>query len=245
MPRPANNGDTDAEWAQDRFPEQTQQQFYKSLRTRALDVHGWVLYRLGRYEQAEAKLRQAVALARTEKNLGHLAETLSKLGRTSEAERLAFEAKNEYAAALKRQFKNEPAKDFELVAIDGRRVKLSDLKGKVVVLDFWATWCGPCVKSVPTLVQLYEKYRARGLEILSITVDEQADLYKIAPFAKEYQIAYPVLLDAGAKELYNVKSFPTTIFIDRAGQVRYRDTGFSTETPRMWDTLVEQILQTK
>src|SRR5947209_4243467 len=83
---------------------------------------------------------------------------------------------------------------------DSRRVKLSDLKGKVVVIDFWATWCSPCVKSVPTLVQLYEKYRARGLEILSITVDEQADLYKIAPFAKEYQIAYPVLLDAGAKE---------------------------------------------
>ncbi|HEX8638092.1 MAG TPA: redoxin domain-containing protein [Pyrinomonadaceae bacterium] len=244
--RPANNGATDEEWRKEIFPEQRQRQHYKNMRSLALDALGWSLSAAGLYKDAEIKLRESADLARTERNLGHLAEVLAKNGQHAEAEKVAREGKNIYAVSLKKSFKDEPAKDFELTSIDGRRVRLSELKGKVVMIDFWATWCGPCTKSVPTLVKLYEKYKKEGFEILYVSVDDQADVYKIAPYAKERKLTFPVLLDETAKEQYNVKAFPTTIFIDRDGKVRFRDTGFNEEiTPRLLETVTEILLETK
>ncbi len=245
LARPANNGLTDEEWHKERFPEERQQQYYKNLRSLSLDALGWSLFQAGRLAESETKLRQSVELARSERNLGHLADALSKLGRGEEAERLMVEAKNLYTEFVKKTLKKEPAKDFELTALDGRRVKLSELKGKVVMIDFWATWCGPCVKSTPTLNKLYAKYKERGFEILYVSVDDQAELYKVAPFVKEHKIEFPVLLDAGAKDLYDVKVFPTTIFVDRDGNVRHRDTGFGDESPRMLETVAELLLKSE
>ncbi|HEX8197424.1 MAG TPA: redoxin domain-containing protein [Pyrinomonadaceae bacterium] len=242
---PANNGATAEEWRKERFSVERQQQFYKNLRALALDALGWSLCQAGRCADAEPYLKQSIESARTEQNLFHLAEVLGKLGRNEEAERAAIEAKNAYAEAIKKTFKKEPIKDFELSAIDGRRVKLSDLKGKVVLIDFWATWCGPCVKSTPTLNKLYAKYKERGFEILYVSVDEQSDLYKIALFVKDHKLGFPVLLDEGTKALYNVKVFPTTIFIDREGNIRHRDTGFGEESPRMLETVAELLLKTE
>jgi len=242
---PANNGATPEEWRKERFSEERRQQYYKNLRSLALDALGWSLCQAGRCADAEPYLKQSIESARSEQNLFHLAEILGKLGRNEEAERTLIEAKNAYAEAIKKTFKKEPAKDFELTTIDGRRVKLSDLKGKVVMIDFWATWCGPCVASTPTLNKLYAKYKERGFEILYVSVDEQADIYKIAPFVKEHKLGFPVLLDEGAKALYNVKVFPTTIFIDREGNIRHRDTGFGDESPRMLETVAELLLKTE
>lgn len=245
VPPPANNGATAEEWRKERFSEERQQQYYKNLRSLALNALGWSLCQAGRCADAEPYLKQSIESARSEQNLFHLAEVLGKLGRNEEAERAATEAKNAYAEAIKKTFKKEPIKDFELSAIDGRRVKLSDLKGKVVLIDFWATWCGPCVKSTPTLNKLYAKYKERGFEILYVSVDEQSDLYKIAPFAKEHKLGFPVLLDQETKALYNVKVFPTTIFVDREGNIRHRDTGFGEESPRMLETIAELLLKTE
>ena len=111
------------------------------------------------------------------------------------------------------------------------------------MFNFWATSCGPCVKSAPRLNKLYAKYKDQGFEILYISVDEQSDLYKIAPFAKEHKLLFPVLLDAGAKALYDAKVFPTTIFVDREGNVRHRDTGFGEESPRMLEMVAEILLE--
>jgi peroxiredoxin len=97
---------------------------------------------------------------------------------------------------------------------------------------------------MPTLVKLYEKYKDQGLEILYISVDEETDRYKIPSVAKEQKLNFPVLLDDGAKTLYNVKVFPTTIFIDREGNVRHRDAGFTEDTPRMLETVAELLLKT-
>lgn len=241
--RPANNGLTDEEWRKERFTEERQQQYYKNLRSLALDAVGWSLFRSGLLTESEIKLRQSVELARSERNLGHLAEVLGKIGRGEEAERIIIEAKNLYTESVKKTLKKEPAKDFELTALDGRKVKLSDLKGKVVMIDFWATWCGPCVKSTPTLNKLYAKYKELGFEILYVSVDDQADLYKVAPFVKEHKLQFPVLLDMCAKALYDVKVFPTTIFIDREGNVRHRDIGFGDESPRLLETVAELLLK--
>lgn len=244
LPRPRNNGMTDEEWNTVRFPEKEQREYYAKLRGLALEAMGLALCQSGRCEEAEAKLRQALELHRSEQKLSDLANLLQRLGHTAEAQQFADAAKGEYLEALKRSFSNEPARDFELTTVDGRHIKLSDLQGKVVVLDFWATWCGPCRLETPSMVSLYEKYKDRGLEILYISTDSKADQYKVAPFASENKISYAVLFDNGVKELYNAHTFPTTIFIDREGKVRYRDEGFDAEeTPRLLETVVTELLK--
>jgi thiol-disulfide isomerase/thioredoxin len=244
IPPPANSGSTEAEWKKERFTEERQQKFHKDMRSLALDALGWSLCQTGKCLEAETHLRKSIELARTEQNLFHYAEILGKLGRNAEAEQIAKEAKSVYRESIQKTFKKETAKDFELNTIDGRKVKLSDLKGKVVLIDFWATWCGPCFKSMPSLVNLYEKYKDQGLEILYLSVDEESDRYKIPLVAKEHKLNFPVLLDGAAKTLYNVKVFPTTIFIDREGNIRHRDTGFTEDSPRMLETVAELLLKT-
>jgi len=244
--RPANYSLNDKEW-NEQFPKEQQQRFYNRMRSTALDALGWSHFQAGNLAQAETFLKQSIELNRAERNLSHFSKILDGLGRKAEAKETAKEAGELYAKNLKQSFKNEPAKDFELIAVDGRKVKLSDLKGKVVMIDFWATWCGPCLQSIPTLTKVYEKYKNQGFEILYISGDSEADKYKVAPFAKEKSIPFQVMLDAaGVKELYNVKAFPTAIFIDAKGNVRHRDTGFTTdESPRMIETTVELLLRDK
>ena len=93
------------------------------------------------------------------------------------------------------------------------------------------------------MVDLYKKYKDRGLEILYISVDDKADQIKVAPFVRALKIEYPVLFDGGVREMYGVNTFPTTSFIDRQGKVRHRETGFfADETPRLLDAVVNELL---
>lgn len=243
--RPANDGLTEAEWHKERFTENQQQQHYKKIRATALDALGYALCQTGNCDEAETKLRESVALNRSEQNLTHLSFVLEKLGKREEAEKYAAEAKAEYTRKLKESIINEPAQDFELIATDGRRVKLSDLQGKVVMMDFWTTWCAPCIESVPVLNELYEKYKARGLEILYVSADDEADMPKIIPFAQKHKINFPVLFDnGGVKASYKITGFPTVVFIDKNGKLRFRETGFGkTESPRKYQTIINELLE--
>ena len=239
---PKANADT--ERLKDGFPEETQRSTYLSQRALSLDAHGWVLYKTQKYRAAEAKLRQAVQLGRSESNLHHLAEALRKLGRAEEAAQVAIEAENEFAAVIGRQLTSQDSKDFQLEALDGRKFTLSNLKGQVVVVNFWSTSCLPCLSEMPHLVKLYEEYRNRGVEILAIATDDAADHSKVVAFAKDYKLSFPVLYDQGVQQDYQVNGIPTTFFLDKQGKVRYRNVGFSgPETVRLTEVIVNELLK--
>jgi cytochrome c biogenesis protein CcmG/thiol:disulfide interchange protein DsbE len=107
--------------------------------------------------------------------------------------------------------------------INAKEQKLSDLKGKVVMLDFWATWCGPCIASVPHTNELTTKYKDKGLVIIGVCHPRGAE--KMAATVKEHNIEYPVAADTTGKtiEAYKVNGFPDYYFIDRAGKLRIAD----------------------
>jgi cytochrome c biogenesis protein CcmG, thiol:disulfide interchange protein DsbE len=111
------------------------------------------------------------------------------------------------------------ADNFDLETTTGKMIQLSDLEGKPVLVNFWATWCGPCQVEMPLIQKYYEKYTP-GLEVLAINYDES--IGDIQPYMKKLGLTFPVLLDPGGKtaDLYRVRGFPTTYFIDREGFVR-------------------------
>jgi peroxiredoxin len=119
-----------------------------------------------------------------------------------------------------------PAPDFELTSLDGKRVKLSDFRGKAVLLNFWATWCSPCKVEMPWFVDLQKKYGNDGLVILGIAMDD-TDTPKIAQFASEMGVNYPVLLgtDKVSEQYGNVDYLPTSFYIDREGRIVGKGTG--------------------
>jgi peroxiredoxin len=118
------------------------------------------------------------------------------------------------------------APDFELTSLDGKRVKLSDYRGKAVLLNFWATWCSPCKVEMPWFVDLQKKYGADGLVVVGVAMDD-TDTPKIAQFASEMGVNYPVLLgtDKVSEDYGNVQYLPTTFYIDREGKIIGKGTG--------------------
>lgn len=141
---------------------------------------------------------------------------------------------------MRKELFEQPAKDFELVSLDGQRYQLSALRGQVVLLNFWSTWCGPCLAEMPELVRLYQKRHEAGLEILAISIDE--DKSKVAQFVSEHKLPFPVLLDNQVGSLYGVGGIPDNFFIDRAGNLRYRHVGFGPGSETEVAAVVEELL---
>jgi peroxiredoxin len=125
------------------------------------------------------------------------------------------------------------APDFTLKSITGEDITLSDYRGKVVLLDFWATWCGPCMQSIPELVRLREKYKDKGLVVLGISVDTtaQADDGQLKKFMRTFSIKYPVMRDNGVvSRTYfgnSPAAIPTMHIINREGKIVKTIIGFS------------------
>ncbi|HJN12797.1 MAG: redoxin domain-containing protein [Pirellulaceae bacterium] len=121
--------------------------------------------------------------------------------------------------------------DFDLVSTDGRSIKLADFKGKVLIVDFWGTWCPPCRQEIPHFVKLLNNHRSAGLEIVGINY-ERGDAAQfndmINKFAEEYGINYPCLLgdDVTLGRVPNLEGFPTSLFIDPSGKVRLQIVGY-------------------
>lgn len=119
------------------------------------------------------------------------------------------------------------APEFTLNDLDGNPVSLSDYSGKVVAIDFWATWCGPCRRGIPEFVEMQSEFGEENFVILGISVD-QGDLSVVGKFAKEYKINYPVLFaDRNVVMAYGgISGVPTTFIVDRKGKVRDMVVGY-------------------
>jgi peroxiredoxin len=115
--------------------------------------------------------------------------------------------------------------------IQGKSVTLSDYKGKVILLDFWATWCPPCRKEIPGYIELYNTYKSRGLAVLGVSMDDADDIGDVKKYAAQIKMDYPVLLGAGReqelKPAFGELPLPTSFVIARDGRICARHDGLT------------------
>jgi thiol-disulfide isomerase/thioredoxin len=132
---------------------------------------------------------------------------------------------------------------FTLKSPDGKEFSLSDFKGNVVLLDFWATWCPPCRMATPQLVQLSEKFKKQKVSILGINLNE--DPKDVPAFIKQFKIPYTILLggDAPVQAQYGIQSLPSFILLDKSLRVVDATLGFSPELPAIWEAQIKLLLK--
>jgi peroxiredoxin len=132
---------------------------------------------------------------------------------------IASEGLNYYMSNIGMNGVKGEAINFTLPNIDGKRMSLKDFRGRVIMLNFWATWCSPCRVEMPSMENLYKKFKDRNFIILGISVDNNR-IRRLSNFIKEFGITFPVLLDKDGKiaNRYGVKGIPTTFIINRNGE---------------------------
>jgi peroxiredoxin len=132
----------------------------------------------------------------------------------------------------------QSAPDFALKSSSGENLRLSEFRGDVVMVNFWATWCGPCRQEMPLLDELYTRYQRVGFSLLGVNIDDNSS--KAMNMVSELGVSFPVLFDAHKEvsKLYEVEAMPVTILIDREGTVRYVHHGYK---PGYEDKYLDQI----
>ena len=136
-----------------------------------------------------------------------------------------------------------PAAEFSLPWRGGPPVSLAALRGQVVLVNFWATWCGPCRKEMPLLEQIHKKYAPLGFTMLGINVEE--DTTHMEAFLGDVPVTFPVLLDPAnsVSKLYDVAAMPSTVIIDRKGQVRYIHQGWQPGDESRYQDVIRQLIR--
>ena len=135
------------------------------------------------------------------------------------------------------------APDFTLHTMDGPNLRLKEQRGRVVMVNFWATWCGPCRQEMPQLNKLYEKYRASGFVLLGVNVDD--DTRNAADVAAKLGLKFPVLLDTDktVSRQYDLATMPSTVLIDRDGKVRYVHRGYVSGYEDDYEKQIRELLK--
>jgi peroxiredoxin len=131
-----------------------------------------------------------------------------------------------------------PAPDFTLKSNSGENIRLSELRGEVVLINFWASWCGPCRQEMPILSELHDKYKAMGFTVLGVNVEENSSAAR--KLLKDMPVSFPVLFDndSSVSKQYDVAAMPSTVLVDRNGDMRYLHKGYK---PGLENTYVEQV----
>ncbi|MDX1638465.1 MAG: TlpA disulfide reductase family protein [Balneolaceae bacterium] len=150
-----------------------------------------------------------------------------------------------YSAALYPARQKATATDFTVDLVNGETFTLSEQKGKVVLMNIWATWCAPCADEMPDFIDLYEKYRDDGLVILGVSIDEQGRSV-VKPFMEKFDVTYPVVIDDGTiMDKYGpTMGIPTTYIIDKQGTLKYFSVGALTKKelePRLRELLGNRV----
>ena len=137
----------------------------------------------------------------------------------------------------------QPAPDFTLKSTEGKNLRLEDYRGQVVMLNFWASWCGPCRQEMPVMDDIYSKYKSLGFTVLAVSVDE--DTAAADRFLKAVPVSFPVLYDNESRvsELYGVDAMPSTIIIDRDGKARFVHRGYTDATAAEYRQQIKTLIR--
>ena len=168
------------------------------------------------------------------------------LGCESEVSEVPLESKSAREVVFKKggPTLGMPAGEFKLIDLSGKWLSLSDYKGKVVLLNFWATWCGPCRVEMPSMEVLYQEFKKDGLEILAISSDHQGSIVT-RPFVEAQALTFPILHDADYRVsgIYGIRTLPMSYLVDRQGILRHRVFGARDWNSEQARVFIEELLE--
>jgi len=146
-------------------------------------------------------------------------------------------------SAMAKPTLGEESLDFTLKSRDGSNIKLSEQRGNIVLVNFWASWCGPCREELPAFESLYQEYKDLGVEILAINVDDEAE--KANVLLNDIEVSFPVLFDTSGEvsQLYDVSAMPTTALIDSDGNIRFLHSGYRTGDEKKYKKAIKMLMK--
>jgi len=136
-----------------------------------------------------------------------------------------------------------PAPNFTLKNLEGKNIKLSELSGNVVLINFWASWCSPCIQEMPLLNEIHQKYKPLGFTVLGVNVEENST--NARAFLAERGVDFPILLDSKnqVSKLYDVIAMPTTVVVDRDGNMRFLHQGYKAGDEKEYRKMIKKLVR--
>jgi peroxiredoxin len=137
----------------------------------------------------------------------------------------------------------QAAPDFTLKTLEGRNLRLAEQRGQVVMLNFWATWCGPCKIEMPHLAKLHQRYQTSGFQLLALNVDEEPQ--RAASFVQQLGLRFPILLDTdkSVSRRYELATLPWTVLVDRDGRARHVHRGYRDGYEKTYEQQLRELLR--